>query len=101
MPELDDGIKGNPMGSIDLGEGYVLLRKQDKRPWLPTGEEARVISEFIGHPVCRFKRWARLRLPNGQIARCLWRENLKSPTQMRVSRNVKVSSTYCVLIRCY
>jgi len=91
MPELDDGIKGNPMGSVDLGEGYVLLRKQDKRPWLPTGEEARVISELIGHPVHHFKRWARLRLPNGQIARCLWREKLKPSTQIRISRNVKVS----------
>ena len=30
MPELDDGIRGNPMGSVDLGEGYVLLRKRDK-----------------------------------------------------------------------
>ena len=48
MPELDDEIKTHPMGSVDLGDGYVLLCKRDKRPWLPTGEEARVISEFIG-----------------------------------------------------
>ncbi|KIK29823.1 hypothetical protein PISMIDRAFT_88326 [Pisolithus microcarpus 441] len=91
MPELDDGIKGHPTGSVDLGEGYVLLRKRDKRPWLPTGEEARTISEFIGRdqPLNHFKRWARLRLPNGQIARSLWREKLKPVTQIRVSRNVK------------
>ena len=69
MPELNDGIKGNPMGSVNLGDGYVLLRKRDKRPWLPTGEEARMISEFMGQgqPLERFKRWARLRLSNGQI----------------------------------
>ena len=30
MPELDDGIKGNPTGSVDLGDRYILLRKQDK-----------------------------------------------------------------------
>ena len=41
MPELDDGIKGNPAGSVDLGDGYILLRKRDKRPWLPTGEVLR------------------------------------------------------------
>ncbi|KIK16631.1 hypothetical protein PISMIDRAFT_15704 [Pisolithus microcarpus 441] len=91
MPELDDRIKGDPTGSVNLGEGYVLLRKRDKRPWLLTGEEARIISEFIGHgqPIHRFKRWARLRLPNGQIARSLWRERLKPVTQVRISRNVK------------
>ena len=93
MPELDDGIRGNPVGSVDLGEGYVLLHKRDKRPWLPTGEEARVISEFMGQgqPLECFKRWARLRLPNGQIARSLWREGLKATTQICVSRNVKAS----------
>ena len=93
MPELDDGIRGNPVGSVDLGKGYVLLRKRDKRPWLPTGEEARVISEFMGQgqPLERFKRWAQLRLPNGQIAWSLWREGLKATTQIRVSRNVKAS----------
>ena len=96
MPKLNDGIRGNPVGSVDLGEGYVLLRKRDKRPWLPTGEEARVISEFMGQgqPLERFKRWARLHLPNGQIARSLWWEKLKATTQIRISRNVKVS-IYC------
>ena len=90
MPELDDEIKTHPMGSVDLGDGYILLHKRDKRPWLPTGEEARVISEFIGRQLDRFKRWARLRLPNGQIARSLWQESLKSPSQIWISRNVKV-----------
>lgn len=91
MPELNDGIKEYPMGAVDLGQGYVLLRKRDKRPWLPTGEEARIISEFMSNnqPLHRFKRWARLGLPNGQIARSLWREKLKSSTQIRISRNVK------------
>ena len=71
MPKLDDGIKGNPTGSVDLGEGYVLLRKRDKQPWLPTGEEARVIAGFMigqGQLLQRFKQWACLHLPNGQVA---------------------------------
>ncbi|KIK15156.1 hypothetical protein PISMIDRAFT_16721 [Pisolithus microcarpus 441] len=63
MPELDDGIKGHPMGSVDLGEGYILLRKRDKQPWLPTRVEAHIIGEFI--------------------------EKLKSGMQLRISRNVK------------
>ena len=101
MPELDDGIKGNPTGSVDLGEGYVLLHKRDKRPWLPTGEEARVIAGFMigqGQPLQRFKRWACLRLPNGQVARSLWREKLKLSSQVRVSRNVKVSTIVFMLL---
>ncbi|KAI6119745.1 hypothetical protein EDD16DRAFT_1706451 [Pisolithus croceorrhizus] len=69
MPELDDGIKGHPKGSVDLKDGYILLHKRDKRPWLPTREEARIIGDFIGQdqPLQHFRRWARLRLPNGQI----------------------------------
>ncbi|KIK17012.1 hypothetical protein PISMIDRAFT_112278, partial [Pisolithus microcarpus 441] len=96
MPELDDETKGHPMGSVDLGGGYVLLRKRDKRPWLPTGKEARAISDFTGwdQSLHRFKRWARLRLPNGQIMRSLWREQFKSSTQIRISRNVKV----CIIL---
>ena len=96
MPELDDGIKGNPMGSVNLGDSYVLLHKWDKRPWLPTGEEARVISEFMGQgqPLEHFKRWAWLRLPNGQIAQSLWWERLKATIQIHISRNVK-ASRYC------
>ncbi|KAI6119524.1 hypothetical protein EDD16DRAFT_1480086 [Pisolithus croceorrhizus] len=92
MPELDDGMHGLPKGSVDLQDGFVLLRKRDKRPWLPSGEEAHIISEFIrgSRPLYRFRRWARLCLPNGQIARSLWREKFKPSTQIRISRNVKV-----------
>ena len=38
-------------------------------------------------------RWARLRLPNGQIARSSWKEKLKSAdSQVRTARNIKVST---------
>ena len=33
-------------------------------------------------------RWARLRLPNGQIARSAWKE--KEKAKVRITRNVKV-----------
>ncbi|KAI6098388.1 hypothetical protein EDD16DRAFT_1718540 [Pisolithus croceorrhizus] len=57
IPELDDGIKGHPKGSIELGDGFVLLHKWDKGLWLPSGEEAQAISEFIGknQPLHHFK----------------------------------------------
>ncbi|KAI6117259.1 hypothetical protein EDD16DRAFT_1481545, partial [Pisolithus croceorrhizus] len=74
IPKLDDGIKGHPKGSVDLGDGFVLLCKQDKQLWLPSREEARAISEFIGEnwPLHHFKQWAQLCLLNGQIVQSLW-----------------------------
>ncbi|KIK15659.1 hypothetical protein PISMIDRAFT_16356 [Pisolithus microcarpus 441] len=90
MLELNDETKGHPMGSI-LGGGYVLLSKRNKRPWLPTGKEAHAISDFTGwdQSLHHFKRWAQLRLPNGEIMRSLWQEQFKSSTQIHISRNVK------------
>ncbi|KAG1817354.1 hypothetical protein EV424DRAFT_1324420, partial [Suillus variegatus] len=44
-------------------------------------------------PAPKIFTWARLKLPNGQIARSHWRESLKSmhsTKPLRVSRNVKV-----------
>ena len=35
-------------------------------------------------------RWARLRLPNGQVARSHWKECLKPLGKVRTARNVKV-----------
>ncbi|KIK31516.1 hypothetical protein CY34DRAFT_19845, partial [Suillus luteus UH-Slu-Lm8-n1] len=76
----------------DLGESYILLRKSDKRPiTIPPGSaEAAAISAYLGRPAPRFRRWARLQLPNGQIVRSVWRETLKPLDKTRVSRNVKV-----------
>ena len=69
MPELNDEIRGNPMSSVDLGDGYVLLCKRDKQPWFLTGEEARMTGEFMGQDQAfeHFKQWTQLCLPNGQI----------------------------------
>ena len=36
-------------------------------------------------------RWARLRLPNRQIARSKWKEGMKALDKIRIARNVKVS----------
>ncbi|KIN93102.1 hypothetical protein M404DRAFT_171804 [Pisolithus tinctorius Marx 270] len=89
MPELDDSsTRGPPRLSVQLGGGYVLLFKRDKRPWLPEGQDALVIAQFLGG-LQQFQRWARLQLPNGQVVRSLWREQLKQPEKLRVSRNVK------------
>ncbi|KAJ8588647.1 hypothetical protein M405DRAFT_792718 [Rhizopogon salebrosus TDB-379] len=81
-----------PQGACDVGESFVLLRKCDKRPiTLPPGNaDTAVISAYLGRPTPKFRRWARLQLPNGQIVRSAWREKLKPPEKIRISRNVKV-----------
>ncbi|KAI1795269.1 hypothetical protein LXA43DRAFT_874110, partial [Ganoderma leucocontextum] len=37
----------------------------------------------------KVRKWARLRLPNSQIARSAWKETLKPLDKLRMSRNVK------------
>ncbi|KAF8068694.1 hypothetical protein FPV67DRAFT_1414845, partial [Lyophyllum atratum] len=69
------------------------------------GEEGRVIKEYLvveeaklgNHPPAnwtgpRVARWARLRLPTGQVARSAWKESDKSLEKLRRARCVKVSS---------
>ena len=71
MPELDDSNNGLPHGSVDLGNGYILLHKCSKNATIPHGDKAATISQFLGpgHLLPRIKKWAQLCLPNGQIAR--------------------------------
>ncbi|KAG0699211.1 hypothetical protein DFH29DRAFT_1015572 [Suillus ampliporus] len=83
MPELDEPPKGLPQGAVDVGDGY---------PICPTGQHALAIATFLGHghQLPRIRKWARLRLPNGQTARSAWREKLKPLEKTRMSRNVKI-----------
>ncbi|KAG1853989.1 hypothetical protein F4604DRAFT_1591365 [Suillus subluteus] len=76
LPELNEPPKGLPTGSVDLGDGYALLRKRDRY--------------FQGRVLHRIKKWARLLLPNGQIARSAWQETIKPLEKIRISRNVKI-----------
>ena len=87
MPELNDSNAGLPYGSVDLGNGYVLLRKWAKYAIIPHGDKAAAILQFLspGHALPHIKKWARLCLPNGQITRSAWREALRLPEQIHVS----------------
>ena len=38
--------------------------------------------------------WARLCLPNGQVARFTWKETLNPPHKVQMAHNVKVSHMY-------
>ncbi|KAG2758145.1 hypothetical protein P692DRAFT_20867035 [Suillus brevipes Sb2] len=58
----------------------------------PTGQHALAISTFLchGQQLPRIRKWARLQLPNGQMARLSWRDKLKPLEKTRMSHNVKI-----------
>lgn len=92
-----------PRGAHNLDDGYVLLRATEQKATSISTSAGNAIrsffhrrdlpkypnidSDWLESP--HIARWARLRLPNGQIARSLWKEGVKSRGQVRISRNVK------------
>ena len=93
LPELNGPPKALPLSAIDLHDGYVLRHKRDKYSALPDPPISQAISTLLppGQDMPRITKWARLQLPNGQIAHSLWRESLKDVNQLRIARNVKVN----------
>lgn len=100
LPSLDRDEDFLPGGAVDLGDGFILRGQDEKsRPLQPCEAEAvktlmqqlhvQQSDSWMASPVLR--RWARLRLPSGQIARCLWKEGARELNDVRMSRNVKVS----------
>ncbi|KAJ7210698.1 hypothetical protein GGX14DRAFT_624765, partial [Mycena pura] len=96
-PDLDRKTTNKeklPRYSLDLGNGYVLLRRRDRYPiTLKDKYDVRAICMHLGIPAeskLRFKRWGRLRLPNGQIARSVFGEANLSLRNIRKLRCVKI-----------
>ncbi|KAI0732456.1 hypothetical protein BC629DRAFT_1302176 [Irpex lacteus] len=99
LPELDPP-KPLPRVAEDVGGGYVLLHKRERAPRPVTDAEADVLrdcvltrgipaaSEWMTRPTV--SRWARVRLPTGQVARSLWKEEGTPLSKLRMARNVKI-----------
>jgi hypothetical protein len=94
IPELEEPT-GLPRNAIDLGDGYVLLRRCDTtaRPVLPA-EELALITYLQTFPefreICLYSpfsaiRWARLHLPTGQIAWSMWGKKSKALEKLRMA----------------
>nr|GAT49564.1 predicted protein [Mycena chlorophos] len=82
-----------PRYAVDCGAGYVLLRRRDRRPITVQNKVyARAMRKQLDLPrgAIELKRWARVRLPNGQIARSVFAEEHISRRNIRVARMVKV-----------
>jgi len=88
-------VEKDPRGSIDIGNGFLLLGPKDARPYCLSEAEQDAFVGFYSNPgsvprtVCR---WARLRIPTGQTARSRWKEVDRSwiSKPARTDRNVKV-----------
>jgi hypothetical protein len=88
-----------PSGALDIGSNYLLLQPRElhqidepvslalerfatSHNWRIKGDSGALMT---------IHRFARLQLPNGQIARSLWHEKKRPDDKVRISRNVKVS----------
>lgn len=86
-----------PRGAMNIGSGYILLRaKNDLHDILPC-ESAAIEAATDSRPGA-VTRWARVQLPNGQIARSRWKEALKPVEKLRTSCNVQVFSVFLVFL---
>src|ERR1700692_250951 len=106
LPELDEPKNLLPRGTLDLHGGYVLLRARDPSPSHMTDSAVVALRSYYegqGQPLTdsgtsyRVIRWARLRIPTGQIARSAWKEKLKSASNVRMARNVKLKASSIAL----
>ncbi|KAJ6535144.1 hypothetical protein B0H19DRAFT_1004445, partial [Mycena capillaripes] len=94
VPGFDPEEKKLPNRSIVLGDSFVLLHARDDYRHNLHGAHGRVIRGYMeahnGPMVGNLGvvRWARLRLPNGQIARSLWREAHRPLNKLRIARNI-------------
>ena len=105
FPAFREEEKGLPPSSRSLGAGYALLCTKERTPKiLAEPQQAQVIKEFFVSEEARHgnappaqwtgprvQRWARLRLPNGQTARSIWKEDRMTNPDLRRASCVKVS----------
>ncbi len=105
MPQFDRSrpLDYKPRGCVNLGDKFVLMWALEQKSQGCTPAEASafydyflathpdlVAGQFRGTFTYKFRRWARLRLPSYQIARCAWKEQEKPLKHLRMARCVKV-----------
>jgi hypothetical protein len=94
-PDFDQE-KGNPMGSRDLGDDYLLLGPRDTTQYaLSDDEQAALEYFFSSYPddvigPQSIYRWGRLKIPTQQVARSCFKELERCSDMARTDRNIKV-----------
>ncbi|KAF8813455.1 hypothetical protein BYT27DRAFT_7220393 [Phlegmacium glaucopus] len=106
IPGLDPLLPVVPRGGKDIGAGFILLRAKDKALRVMRDCERQAHADYLtkAHALQvpegwspEVTRWARLHLPNGQVARSAWKEKLKPLDKVRMARNVKTEMTLAVV----
>jgi len=84
-------------GSIDIGNGFLLLGPKDQKPYRLSSREHDALINFHSGvkdtesvPRRFTYRWARFQIPTGQIARSYWKEVVRSSRSACTDRNLKV-----------
>ncbi|KDQ13164.1 hypothetical protein BOTBODRAFT_160772 [Botryobasidium botryosum FD-172 SS1] len=91
VPGFDtSNVSRLPRYAVDIGDGFVLLRARDRRAQaLESATMAEAICSHFNASPQPIARWARLRLPNGDVARSAWKECLKPLGTGQRARNIK------------
>ncbi|RDX40597.1 hypothetical protein OH76DRAFT_1459464 [Lentinus brumalis] len=105
MPSLDRAEQralGIPRGAEPIGDNYIFLQALERSRSSVRPAEARAFFDYFARTdpgvveganrwtySMALRRWARIRLPNGQVARCAWKENRKALCRLRMARCVK------------
>jgi hypothetical protein len=106
IPELYRGVH-IPGKAISLGNNFFLLRARDRHyRTLPEPENCalRTYLECCGQTISngsdlKVRKWARLSLPNGQKARCRWKEQGNEQKEnFRCSRHIKVMFLFLLTV---
>jgi hypothetical protein len=84
--------EGDPRGSKDLGDGYLLLTPKDTSHYDPSLSEQAALAHTDNEDINRQRiyRWGRLKISSDQIARSRWKETERCSDMARTDRNVKV-----------
>ncbi|KAF8808613.1 hypothetical protein BYT27DRAFT_7255258 [Phlegmacium glaucopus] len=99
VPDLDLLPLVVPQGSKDIGAGFILLQAKDKALRVMCDCKRQAHTDYLtkAHALQvpegwspEVTRWARLHLPNGQVARSAWKEKLKPLDKVRMAWNVKI-----------
>lgn len=86
-PEIDRDIHLSKY-SHDNGDGYIFLTPRQRNATRLQGAEKAIIEVELQQSILR--KWGRVRLPNGQIARSIFAEGRRiAAGNTRVTRNVK------------
>ncbi|PPQ88300.1 hypothetical protein CVT24_002802 [Panaeolus cyanescens] len=103
-PQLNRAENNEPQYCENIGDGFIFLRARERYGHLQPGILGAKLREWFiveetkhSNPIPanwegpKIRRWARMRLPNGQVGRCAWKETEKPLEKVRQSRMVKIT----------